>query len=878
VTELQQQSLAGLATATADTNTDGRDAERERYRERLRARLPELRKMDGFPNGTDEDILALSDPPRYTACPNPFLGEFVRQHGTPYDEATDTYQREPFAVDVSEGKTDPLYKAHSYHTKVPHLAIVPSILHYTEPGDLVLDGFCGSGMTGVAAQWCGRAPASYRATLQMQWEAEGRGKPSWGARRAVLNDLSPAATFIAANYNLPLDVSAFASAARQLLQETEVEIGWMYETRHTDGSTGRIEYTVWSEVFTCPSCTSEIVFIDEAFDEETKRVSGEFPCPRCSVMLNKDRLERVLESRSDPATGALWRRIKLRPVRIVYSVGRSRHEKGVDAEDLRRLERIEALPLPPEVPTVAFPIKEMYHGSRLAPKGFTHVHHLFFPRAAHSLATLWRKADGCPDARVRHMLLFFVEQAIWTASLLNRFRPTGFSQVNQYLTGVYYVPSQISEDSPWYILDGKLERLRTALAPLATFANEITVTTGDCAALRLPASCIDYVFTDPPFGENIYYADLNFLVEAWHRVFTNAGPEAIIDQAKRKTLVEYQRLMQRCFGEYHRVLKPGRWMTVVFHNSRAGVWNAIQEGILAAGFVVADVRTLDKEQRSYRQVTSSAVKQDLVISAYKPRQAFEERFQREAGRPEGAWDFVRQHLALLKPVIEVAGTILTNAERQHFLLYDRMVAFHIQRGATVPLNAAEFYAGLKQRFPERDGMFFLPDQVAEYDRRRLEARNVEQAPLFVTDEKGARQWLQRELEQRPQTYSDLLPKFLRELHQAQHEQIPELSVILDQSFLKDERERWYVPDPNKQADLEKLREKALLREFDAYAAGKGKLKAFRSEAVRAGFSAAWHRHDYAAIVRVAQRLPEAVLQEDAQLLMYYDNATARVER
>ena len=65
-------------------------------------------------------------------------------------------------MDVSEGKTDPIYKAHSYHTKVPHLAIVPSILHYTEPGDVVLDGFCGSGMTGVAAQWCGAAPEEYR--------------------------------------------------------------------------------------------------------------------------------------------------------------------------------------------------------------------------------------------------------------------------------------------------------------------------------------------------------------------------------------------------------------------------------------------------------------------------------------------------------------------------------------------------------------------------------------------------------------------------------------------------------------------------------------------------------------------------------------------
>ena len=89
------------------------------------------------------------------------------------------------------------------------------------------------------------------------------------------------------------------------------------------------------------------------------------------------------------------------------------------------------------------------------------------------------------------------------------------------------------------------------------------------------------MFTDPPFGENIYYADLNYLVESWHRVRTASRPEAIIDRAKGKTIADYQRLMQRCFTEYCRVLKPGRWMTVVFHNSRNAVWNAIQEAMLS---------------------------------------------------------------------------------------------------------------------------------------------------------------------------------------------------------------------------------------------------------------------------------------------------------
>ena len=123
------------------------EARREYFLARLKEKLPELRQRPDFPVADDDDILRLSDPPYYTACPNPFLPQFVEHHGRPYDP-DEPYHREPFAVAVSAGKTDPLYRAHGYHTKVPHLAIAPSILHYTQPGDVVLDGFCGSGMTG----------------------------------------------------------------------------------------------------------------------------------------------------------------------------------------------------------------------------------------------------------------------------------------------------------------------------------------------------------------------------------------------------------------------------------------------------------------------------------------------------------------------------------------------------------------------------------------------------------------------------------------------------------------------------------------------------------------------------------------------------------
>ena len=888
------------------------DARRAYFLERLRALLPELRKRPDFPAGEDEDILRLSDPPWYTACPNPFLADFVAHYGRPYD-AGEPHHREPFAVDVSEGKTDPLYRAHGYHTKVPHRAIVPSILHYTRPGDLVLDGFCGSGMTGVAAQWCGAAPAEYRRKIERQWRDEGRPAPEWGARRAILGDLSPAATFIAGNYNTPFDVTAFVAAARQLLDEVADEIGWMYETLHTDGkSKGRINYTVWSEVFSCPACAGEIVFLEAALDPVTSRINSSIKCPHCGAVEKKERMDLHFDSSLDALSGQVVRAPKRVPVFLNYTALSKRHQKPLDANDKHLLERVDNLDVPVELPTAELPDCQMTRVGRVRTTQTRRVRQMFLPRAAHALAALWRRATACGEPRLRSALLFFVEQAIWGMSVLNRYGPTHFSQVNRQLSGVYYVGSQIAEVSPWYILDGKLDRLHKAFGKVR-LGNDVAVSTGDCGATPLPNDSIDYVFTDPPFGENIYYADLNFLVESWHRVLTASRPEAIIDRAKGKTITDYQRLMQRCFAEYCRVLKPGRWMTVVFHNSRSAVWNAIQDALFAAGFVVADVRTLDKKQGSFRQVTTTAVKQDLVISAYKPNYGLEERFRPLAGTEDGVWDFVRTHLRQLPVFVAKEDRAEVIAERLHHLLFDRMVAFHVQRGVLVPLSAAEFSAGLTQRFPERDGMFFLSEQVPEYDRRRLKTKELLQLSIFVDDEDSAIRWLRQSLTKKPQTFQEVHPHFIRELAGwRKHEEMLDLSALLAQNFLrydgagdvpgqihaylssnfkelrnrdKDDAElragakdRWYVPDPNRASDLEKLRERGLLKEFEEYRQSpQRRLKVFRMEAVRAGFKRAWQTRAYATIVEVAAKIPDDVLQEDPKLLMWYDQAVTRVE-
>lgn len=839
--------------------------------------LDRIRHIEGFPVGRDEDIIALSRPPHYTACPNPFIEDFIKEHGKPYDEASDTYHREPFAADVSEGKNDPIYNAHSYHTKVPHKAIMRYILHYTQPGDIVFDGFCGTGMTGVAAQMCGNPDPEFKMQIDREMPYI-----KWGDRKAILNDLSPAATFIAANYNMPVDVAEFEKEAKRILEECEKECGWMYETLHTnergeantyiDGRPikGRINYVVWSDVFVCPNCSGEIVFWNAAVDKERGKVTDIFKCGYCRSELRKKDCDRARETVYDKALKENIVLARQVPVLINYSVGKKRYEKALDAYDLELLRRIDEMDIPYWYPSDRMP--EGYNTEQ--PKrshGITHVHHFYTKRNLQVLSSIYHYSQSN-----KTNLLIFQSVVATLCSKLARYNLG--HRGNGPVSGTLYVPSLIAEVDVFKVIRGKVN----------DFVNAFNKTTKEqssciscCSSTGMPVifdNLFDYIFTDPPFGSNLMYSELNFLWEAWLKVFTNNKPEAIINKVQKKGLPEYQELMERCFAECYRILKPGRWMTVEFHNSVNSVWNSIQEALLRAGFVVADVRTLDKKQGSFKQVTTtSAVKQDLVISAYKPKESFKRRFLEQAGSQEGAWDFVRQHLEQLPVVVKSKGKLGIISERQTFLLYDRMVAYHVVNGIPVPIDAGDFYKGLEERFIKRDDMYFLTGQVNEYNdkRQRMDVEEV-QLSMMVADERSAVQWLYNQLSA-PQTYQEIQPKFIQQLHQLKYEIMPELRDMLEDNFLQDEGGKWYIPDVNKASDLAKLRQKKLLKEFEEYMGGTGRLKAFRTEAIRAGFDRCWKQRDFKTIVKVVKRIPEKVVQEDSALLMYYDNALGKVE-
>lgn len=851
------------------------EARREYFRNELREKLPELKKIEGFPIGEDDDIIELSDPPYYTACPNPWLNEFAAEWENEKESVKGRKKNfhvdEPYASDVSEGKNNPIYNAHSYHTKVPHPAIMRYILHYTQPGDIILDGFAGTGMIGVAAQLCGHPGAELKYSIEKEFNSLSLKIPNWGIRKAIGGDLSPVASFINYNYNTPIDIDNFQTETENIISGVEAECGWMYETKHTDGRIGRINYTVWSEVFICPNCNSEIIFYDVAIDENTSSVKEEFACGNCKSIRSKNTVDKAFVTIYDKSINETIRQIKTVPVLLSYNVGTKKYFKRPDKNDLKVIENIEEISIPYWFPTDRMP--EGGESRRNDDGGFTHVHHFYTKRNLRVLATM-RKYAG---TSLRHLLVLnSISQTLCSKLVRYNLGNRG----NGTLSGTLYMPSLIAETNVLKVFKGKSDDFTKAYHLIVS--QNLIYTNSATNIGNLADASVDYIFTDPPFGANIMYSELNYLWEVWLKVKTNNQKEAVENKVLGKSLLDYQELMAECFIEYFRLLKPSKWMTVEFSNTSAAVWNGIQTALQKAGFVIANVSALDKQQGSFKAVnTVTAVKQDLVISCYKPSTEFEHKFKVVEGEV-AVWDFVIEHLQHLPSHIKRENSTTAIIERSPKILFDRLITFYLMRGLPVPIDARDFQEGLKQRFVERDGMYFTGEQAAEYDEKKANTKQFVQLSLVVTNESDAIEWLKERLRIKAQKYQDIMPEFrIATQSLRKGDTLPELQEILNENFIKKTDGAWRTPDPNESKDREALRLKVLLKEFNGYVTAINqpkakKLKEVRVEALRAGFKDCWEQKNFKTIVTTGDMIPQNILLEDEQLLMYYDIAKDRI--
>ncbi len=487
-------------------------------------------------------------------------------------------------------RTDPIYNCHAYLTKVPVAAILPFVEQFTQPGEVVLDPFAGSGMTGLAAAMQGR--------------------------RALLADISVLGQHIARGYLTEVSPSAFRIAADGVVAAARNALGDLYVTRRaSDGARVELKRTVWSFTYLCPACSKPMVYYRHLRKSRTAQPDA---CPGCR----------------EPFVRRSWPKTDDVPVEVVV-VGKDGRlvEQEVQQIDLDAIAEAQADPRQDRVPSR--PIddhREMYRRSALGKHGLTDTKRFFSPRNAIALLELWDAIGSVTDERLRTKMRFAFTATLPRASRRYQWgpkRPLNAQNQTYYVAPVYY---------EWNVFDLFLRKVEAAIRAdeelhraMPLFARgvadnvEYSVTSAD-GLEHIEDDAVDYVFTDPPFGSNIFYSDMNLFQEAWLGRTTEHAREAVMHTTghrKNGAAERYERLLRGAFGEASRVLKPGHYMSVVFGNSNGAIWALVQRALRDAGFdpVPVHVAILDKGQRSVKGLSSgseSVVTVDLVLTVRKP--------------------------------------------------------------------------------------------------------------------------------------------------------------------------------------------------------------------------------------------------------------------
>lgn len=570
-------------------------------------------------------------------------------------------------------RTGSLYGAFPYPTKISPEAIALYIAAHTKPGDTVFDGFSGSGTTGLAALLC-ESPSD-----ELRSEAERLGlKVQWGARNAVLYEIGTLGAFVGRTLTNPPDVKAFREAADRILHEAKNDLSWMYEAVDPDGNIGAIRHAIWSDIFSCPSCLREVSLWDSCVSLAPARIASKFKCPGCSHEASFGEVERLTETVADDVTGAETVRRARKIVRVYGITGKVRWSRSPTKDDLSLLDKIACEPVPDCVPNVAIPWGDLYR--RGYHQGITHLHHFYTRRNLIVFAKLWKLA-GAYEGRLRDALRFWLlSYNASHATVMTRVVAKSDQKdlvVTSAQPGVLYVSGLPVEKNLFAGLQRKLKTIADAFSAIQGLAGKVEVCQHSSCDVNLADGSIDYVFTDPPFGGNIPYAEINFINEAWLGSFTDRSDEIIVSSSQKKTVFAYQKLLTEALSEVRRILKPGRKATLVFHSASAEIWNALQSAYTDAGLNVECAGVLDKTQGSFKQVTTSgAVRGDPVLLLGKDP-------EKERVSPGCAWDIAEQ--------LSQESLLLDLSEQTPQRLYSRFVNYFLANHQQVPLNADVFY-------------------------------------------------------------------------------------------------------------------------------------------------------------------------------------------
>ncbi len=463
----------------------------------------------------------------------------------------------PLAGQLACSKTGALYGMHAYWSKKPHDAIRTFIRHYTRPGDLVLDPFCGSGGTAAIA--------------------------SQESRHAVALDRSPAAVFIARHYSEPAAAARVRSALGRVLERARARSDRdLIATAGDPAAPGGLAAEIgWLYATSCERCGGPAELTTTLYDHG--------------------------EPRSAP-----W------PVEIGYRCSRcGKARRPATERDRAELAAIAGSPVSSRFPTDRMMHREGPWGDtwRNGTSSFETVDALFTPRNLRALAALLEAIGEVADPHARDVLLFAFSAHVFSATTMQQAREGG----GGYAKGTYYVPRRFVERNVFNGFRRRVEAVLAGKAG-AGIPPAPCIARCDARRLPLPDACVDYIFTDPPYLDAVQYAELNFLWESWLELDTTwHGDEIVVNRTRQLTLEHWKSGMRAALAEMRRVLKAGGWLSLCFAATAPAAWRDLGTLLAEAGFEPGGTVVLEPAQKSYNRLKpTKTARHDRVISWRKP--------------------------------------------------------------------------------------------------------------------------------------------------------------------------------------------------------------------------------------------------------------------
>lgn len=593
-------------------------------------------------------------------------------HHTPQGTLDSLYSKS-----VASRRAGAIFNAFSYPTKIDSEVVALFIASHTKPGDVVLDSFGGSGTTGIAARLCDQPT-----TRMVQMANELGLDTEWGPRDAVVYELSPLGALLTDVMCNPPDIDDFRSAAAQLVEGVAAATGWMYTAVDPEGLSGNIRYVIWTEILITECCRAEVSLWEAAVKLDPVVLSKVFPCPACGAEVQVRSCARATVDQIDPITQESVTQRRREPAKVYGRTGRRTWSRQPVDGDREMIARIESQSIPLSVPSTKIMWGDLHRSGYHM--GIERFHHLYSRRNLLVLAEFWDRIGLFPEQVQPALRLLVLSYTASHSSLLTRVVAKKGQKdlvVSGAQSGVLYVSGLPVEKNVIEGVRRKVETFAQAFEQTARSRSVVQVVNRSSTELNLDQGSIDYVFTDPPFGDFIPYSEVNQVNEAWLGQLTERTNEAIVSPAQGKGVREYAQLMGKIFGEIARVLKPTGSMTVVFHASKPAIWEALGDSFRDNGFAIERTSILDKTQVSFKQVVHEGGTRGDALFLLRPTG------QREGS--QGSRVRVDAHEL-------VAGLRGEGHEPEEELtprrLYSRYVSACVSEGATVEFTAPEFYA------------------------------------------------------------------------------------------------------------------------------------------------------------------------------------------